>query len=103
MSWSVTFNQLQDFHDNTLEALNALSNEQREYIHSHNPLYLSDLESAIIVALDLHLASATLSGGRTPSPVGSDEVVTVSIVGLTEGRDFNKEMARIVVAPDNGS
>jgi len=98
MSWSATFNNLRE-----IESPN-LSEVEAEYMGSQHPEYLHDFAKAFALAKELNLASAVLTGMRTPNPFGEDEVVDVSIRGFAYAEDFQGEMRRIILSgPDPGN
>lgn len=95
MSWAITINDL----DN----IDKLPPEVYEKACAEHPEYREDAEHAFAVAKYRGLVSATISGGRTPSPYGGPDTVTISIVGFNSrdvghavppmvGRDFNVAM-----------
>lgn len=95
MSWSITVDNIgqRDYL--------ALTDDQQEYIGSQHEMYLSDMAEAFALAKAVGFASATLTGFRTPSPYGDDEVVDISVRGMMKAPDFNKEMQHIIKAgPD---
>lgn len=96
MSWSVTVNNLQDFEKFTIDT--------DEYFSSQHPAYPRDVRIALELAKTAGLKSATLSGGRTPSPYGGDEIVLITISGSASHSDFLSEMRQIIAAgPDKDS
>lgn len=98
MSWSVTFNDLRERDSPSLPEATL------EYLGSQHPEYLNDLAKAFALAKELDLASAVLTGMRTPNPYGGDEVLDISVRGMIAAPDFNAEMKRIVQAgPDDNA
>jgi len=98
MSWSATFNNLREIDTPSLSEVEA------EYMGSQHPEYLRDFAKAFALAKELNLASAVLTGMRTPNPVSDDEVVDVSIRGFAYADDFQGEMRRIILSgPDPGN
>lgn len=96
MGWSVTVENLQDFGKFTLET--------EEYFASQHPAYPRDAQLALDIARASGLKSAALSGGRTPSPYGGDEIVLISVSGSASNSDFVSEMRGVIAAgPDPGS
>lgn len=90
MSWSVTVNDL--------DQINELPHEIYAKVAEDNPLYAQDLGIALIAAMKAGLVSATLAGGRTPSPYGGPDVVTISVHGFDsrkEGHAVEKSGQRI--------
>lgn len=92
MSWSVTIDDLQQVTELPPAVLAKISED--------NPEYEQDAVGAFVLAKVAGLASAALSGGRTPNPYAKDEVVNFSIVGHTRNRQFTSAMQQTVVAPD---
>jgi hypothetical protein len=93
LSWSVTVNNLQDFQGLTLET--------QERFASDHPAYPRDAQLALDMAKTAGLKSAMLSGGRTPSPYGEDEIVLISVSGSPSNNDFLSEMRSIIASgPD---
>lgn len=103
MSWSVTINDL--------DTIVELPRELIETIGKDNILYARDALFAFDLAKASGLVSATLSGGRTPSPYGGPDSVVISVVGFDSrkeghavppsGRNFNLEMKRVIASgPD---
>lgn len=95
MSWAITINDL--------DMIDKLPPEIYDKACSENPEYREDAEHAFAVAKYRGLVSATISGGRTPSPYGGPDTVTISVVGFNsraEGhavppmsaRNFNEQM-----------
>lgn len=73
MSWSVVFDDL---------SINQIPDNIWQEVGKDNPLYRQDLEIAFNAALKAGLVSATLMGGRTPSPYGGADTVLISIHGF---------------------
>lgn len=104
MSWAITINDL--------DTLDQLPDEIYDSACAENPEYDGDARFAFNLAKERGLVMATISGGRTPSPYGGPDTVTVSIVGFNnrnEGhavpplhsRDFNQAvMDAIRFGPD---
>lgn len=92
MSWSITVDNLHEHWDKVFEE-NTIA-----YFISHNPEYFDDLCAAVELARSLGLGSATLAGGRTPTPGSDDEVVVVSVTGLAKGKNFNEMIKRVVAS-----
>lgn len=90
MSWSITVNDL------LANAEEVWRQDIIEQFISQNPEYAVDLGAALGAARQIGLASATLSGGRTPTPGSDDEVVVISITGMVTAKDFNSAMQRIL-------
>lgn len=103
MSWAVTVNDLATIDELPLQILQKLSWD--------NPLYLDDANLAFRIAKAANLDSATLSGGRTPSPYGMPDTVVISVVGFdgpipgeigVRARDFNAaKIDTILSGPDS--
>lgn len=74
MSWSITVEDL--------DKINELPAAQLARVGSDNPAYSDDARLLLTVAVAAGLVSATLSGGRTPSPYGGPDTVVMSIVGF---------------------
>lgn len=92
MSWAITINDL--------DVTGELPDEIYEKAAKDNPEYEHDARLAFELAKSAGLVSATISGGRTPSPYGGPDTVTISVVGFNnhnqghavprpQGRDFN--------------
>lgn len=79
MSWSVTVNDL--------DTVDELPEFTYQKISEDNPDYDRDSRAAFTAAKSAGLASATLSGGRTPSPYGGPDTVVISIVGFSDRRE----------------
>lgn len=95
MSWSVTVNNLRE-----IDTLN-LPEVTYNFIASQHAEYISDLGRAFDMAKAMGLASATLTGFRTPNPYGGPEVIDISVRGFAEAPDFNAEVKRIIaMGPD---
>lgn len=95
MSWAITVNNLRE-----IEQLD-LPEVTYNYIASQHPDYISDLGYAFALAKNLGLASATLTGFRTPNPAGGPEVIDVSVRGFADASDFIAEIHKIIEAgPD---
>lgn len=92
MSWSVMFYDLQ------AREIADIPVENIERIQSQHPEYLSDMIGAFELAKKVGLNSGTITGMRTPSPYGDDEVVDVSVRGVMKAKDFNAEMQRMLRA-----
>lgn len=97
MSWSVTIKDIQNY--------DRLSDpkwlENAAYFASQHPLYVQDMERAFELARNTGLASAVITGGRTPSPYGDDEVVDISIRGTMTAEDYQAAIRRFIEAgPD---
>jgi len=106
MSWAITINDLDKIEELPDELYDKACRDNREYY--------GDANAAFNLAKEAGLVSATISGGRTPSPYGGPDSVVVSIVGFNsraEGhavapmaaRDFNRAtMDNILAGPDDG-
>jgi hypothetical protein len=93
MSWSVTIQNVQEYE--------GFSHEIVEQMLTQHPQYPRDMALALSLAREAGLASASLSGGRTPNPYGDDETVNISIVGMEKALDFDAAMRRNIAAgPD---
>lgn len=104
MSWAITINDL--------DTLEQLPDEIYDSACAENPEYDGDARYAFSLAKARGLVTAAISGGRTPSPYGGPDTVTISIVGFNnrnEGhavpppasRDFNATMMNnILYGPD---
>lgn len=92
MSWAITINNLPEY-AGFPEAI-------IEKMLTHHMLYPFDMNLALEAAKKAGLKSATLGGGRTISPYTGEEIVTITITGLSEATDFNAVMKRIVVQDD---
>lgn len=100
MSWQIVFNNLNDIDD--------IDPGQLELLSRDNPEYAGDARCAFQLAKELSLVSASLSGGRTPSPYGASDTVVISIVGydsFAQGHavehDFYRQTIDIITAgPD---
>ena len=79
MSWSLTVDDL--------DQVDQLPDELLSRVGSDNPLYSIDARLAFTVACAAGLVSATLSGGRTPSPYGGADTVVISVVGFSDRRE----------------
>lgn len=98
MSWSVTVNDLQDVTELPEDVLAKLADD--------NVYYAYDAKLAFTAAKTGGLTSATLSGGRTPSPYGGPDSVVISVVGFAgpgEGHavprhDFYREVMNSINA-----
>lgn len=101
MSWSVTFDSLDD--------LENLPDEVTAKLAEDNEAYSSDAVLAFTLAKDAGLTKVTLSGGRTPSPYGGPDCVVVSVLGFTDNREahavpkpfFDEVRANIFEGPDD--
>ena len=75
VSWSLVVNDL--------DSVRELPGEIYDKVAEDNPAYRGDLEIALSAAKRAGLVSATLAGGRTPSPyVGGPDVVVISVHGF---------------------
>lgn len=102
MSWSVTVNDL--------DKTSMLPGTALDTAGKDNPAYRDDAITAFKAAKRAGLVSATLSGGRTPSPYGGPDSVVISVVGFDSRAvghavpppgDFNASMrATILAGPD---
>lgn len=79
MSWSITIEDL--------DKIRELPFAQLARIGSDNPAYSDDARLLLTAAIACGLVSATLSGGRTPSPYGGPDTVVMSIVGFDSHRE----------------
>lgn len=101
MSWSVTLNDLEDMTELPEETLRKISED--------NPAYRDDALVAFKTVNEMGLVSATLSGGRTPSPYGGPDTVVLSIIGFSDHRvghavekNFNETMRQTIYwGPDD--
>lgn len=105
MTWAITINDL--------DKIDELPSEIYDKACGENVEYQGDALGAFVTAKERGLVSATISGGRTPSPYGGPDTVIISIVGFNnhnEGhavppmaaRDFNSEVLRNIGAgPDD--
>lgn len=93
MSWSVTLNDVwKDIPINVVE-----------YFATQHPLYPQDMLHAQQLARKSGFASVVLTGFRTPSPYGDDEVVDISVRGLMKAEDYQAAIKRFIEAgPDAG-
>ena len=96
MSWSVTVNDIGKMTYQLPESVMA-------QISRDNPLYEQDASLAFALAKAAELSSATLAGGRTPSPYGGPDTVVFSVVGFastpdSEGSEFNETMTRTITS-----
>lgn len=104
MSWSITINDL--------DTIEQLPDEVYDSACADHEEYRDDAEFAFMTAKGRELVSATISGGRTPSPYGGPETVVICVTGFTshaEGhavppmtaRSFNDSVLdNIYVGPD---
>lgn len=90
MSWSVTINNLDEF--------GGFDHATVEYMITQHPLYYQDMMLALEVARKAGLKSAALTGMRTVSPYGEDEVVDISVRGMVTGTDFQKSIRDAIAA-----
>lgn len=101
MSWSVTIDDL--------DRIEFLPDEIYGRLGKDNPLYAQDAAAAFLTAKEAGLVSATLSGGRTPSPYDGPDAVVISIVGFSDRREghavplrFNDQVRHNIAAgPDS--
>ena len=103
-SWSITVNDLDQIEELPEDIFLKACGEDAEL--------QSDAHSAFISAKERGLVSATISGGRTPSPYGGPDTVVITVVGFNNrneghavppitGRDFNSTMVSTILAgPD---
>lgn len=89
MSWSITINNLPDY--------SGFDEFTIEKMVTQHILYPFDMQLALDAAKKAGLKSAVLGGGRTISPYTGEEVVTITITGMSDSTDFNAAMKRIVV------
>jgi hypothetical protein len=104
MSWTVTVNNL--------DSTSLLPEKALETAGKDNPAYRDDAITAFKAAKRAGLVSATLSGGRTPSPYGGADTVVICITGFDSravghavsrevAADFNRTMRETILAgPD---
>lgn len=78
MSWHVTVNEMQ--------MVEGLPPEVLAHVALDNPSYKLDVQAAFDAARKLGFRSATLSGGRTPSPYGGPETVVIAITAFSDDR-----------------
>jgi hypothetical protein len=96
MSWSITINNLPDYAGFTTDVI--------EQMLTQHMAYPADMALALEVARKAGLASASLSGGRTPNPYGDDEVVIITVTGMGAAQDFESAMRRNIAAgPDEAA
>ncbi len=105
MSWSITINDL--------DQIEELPDELYDKACRDNTDYYGDANAAFNLAKQAGLVSATISGGRTPSPYGGPDTVVVSVVGFNNrnvghavppiaARDFNGTvLSNILSGPDD--
>jgi hypothetical protein len=79
MSWQITVNDIDRIADGAADDVLAT-------VGSDNPEYIYDATLALVCARDAGLVSATLSGGRTPSPYGGPDTVVISVIGFSDRR-----------------
>jgi hypothetical protein len=90
VSWVVTVNDLQ----NTPIPADAL-----ELIGQDNRDYIMDAEAAYTLAKRRGITTATLSGGRTPSPYpGGTDTIVISIVGFMGPQEFKPTMVATITS-----
>lgn len=77
MSWSVTIDDL-----DTIDPANPRLDQVLRKLSEDNPAYENDARQAFRAARASGLVSATLSGGRTPSPYGGPVSVVIAITGF---------------------
>ncbi len=96
MAWSITVNNV------SLDSYREVfTQDVIDQFGSHNPEYVHDLNLALEMAVRAGLKSATLSGGRTPTPGSDDEVVVITITGFGKAVDFNDSMRQVIMrGPD---
>lgn len=93
MSWSITVLDVQHYEGFTHDIV--------EQMLTQHPQYPADMALALEVAKKAGLASASLSGGRTPNPYGDDETVVITVTGMATQLDFDAAMRRNIAAgPD---
>lgn len=96
MSWSITINNLPEFPGFSAEVIEQMLTQHLQYP--------ADMELALETACKAGLSTAVLSGGRTPNPYGDDEVVDISVRGMSSALDFNAAMRRNIAAgPDDAA
>jgi len=100
VSWSITVNDLQQVTD-------GLPDYMLKAIAIDNPAYEADAGLAFECAQAAGLVSATLSGGRTPSPYGGPDTVVISVIGFSDRRQahavppqFPDEASRPPLSPE---
>lgn len=91
MSWSVTLDDIGRMTEGLPDSI--LASVSRD-----NPEYETDAGLAFECAKQAGLKSATLAGGRTPSPYGGPDTVVISIVGFTNGDSFNEMMVKTITS-----
>lgn len=103
-SWSITVNDL--------DQIDTLPGEIYDKACGDDAELQGDALAAFVSAKERGLVSATISGGRTPSPYGGPDTVVITVVGFNNrneghavppmsGRDFNSTMVSTILAgPD---
>lgn len=103
-SWSITVNDLDQIEELPGHVYDTACGDDAEL--------QGDALAAFVSAKERGLVSATISGGRTPSPYGGPDTVIISVTGFNnrnEGhatpppiaRDFNASMVTtILTGPD---
>lgn len=74
MSWSIRINGL--------DTLDELPEDSLLEASKDNEAYRDDAIAAFDAAKRAGLVSATISGGRTPSPYGGPDTVVLSVIGF---------------------
>lgn len=88
MSWAVTVDNVQEYEEFSPSFL-------AEWGRAH-PMYPSDMALALAIAKAAGFASASLSGGRTPGIYNDNEIVDISVRGMTTAQSFNPEIQRLI-------
>jgi hypothetical protein len=100
-TWSITINDLDEITELPANVYDKACGEDADL--------QGDALGAFVTAKERGLVSATIAGGRTPSPYGGPDTVTISIVGFNNrneghanppmaGRDFNSTMLDTILA-----
>jgi hypothetical protein len=100
-TWSITINDLDQISELPADVYDKACGNDAEL--------QGDALGAFVTAKERGLVSATIAGGRTPSPYGGPDTVTISIVGFNNrneghatapiaGRNFNATMVDTILA-----
>ena len=90
MSWSITFNKIDQDTQIPADVIEAMMTQ--------HIMYPADMAVALNVAKSQGIKSGTLTGMRTPNPAGGPEVIDISIRGLADAVDFNSVIKDILSA-----